>query len=227
MKVVGHRGWPTRYPDNVIEGIAAALEVADMVEVDVRSSGDGQLILSHDPAIGDRPVASTPWAELAPMDVGRGFHPARLEDLLDRFPTSPFNLEVKNLPGDPGFDPGHGLALEVAARARPGDLLTCFYWPSVDAVRVEFPDVATGLLVDSGWDVAGAVDHALAKGHVGIMVQWEFALESGPACLVAHEAGLAVGVWTLNDPSLVGELASIGVTAIITDDPGELRRVLG
>jgi len=68
--VIGHRGWPTRYPDNVIEGIAAALEVADMVEVDVRVSGDHHLVLSHDAALGGLPVVETPWAILAGVDLG-------------------------------------------------------------------------------------------------------------------------------------------------------------
>jgi glycerophosphoryl diester phosphodiesterase len=226
VKVIGHRGWPTRYPDNVLEGIAAALEVADMVEVDIRVSGDRRLVLSHDPFIGGLAVAETQWSALAAVDVGGGFHPASLDQLLQRFPSSAFNLEVKNFPGDPGFDPEHGGALRTAAQARSGDLLSCFYWPTMDAVRVGFPGVATGLLVDSGGDFAAAVDHALAKGHVAVIPQWELALRSGPSCQIAAEAGLTVAVWTLNDPSRVGELESIGVTAIITDDPGELRRAV-
>lgn len=226
MKVIGHRGWPTRYPDNVLEGIAAALEVADMVEVDIRMSSDQRLILSHDPTIGGRVVAETPWSDLAGTDLGGGFHPATLEKLLGRFPSSAFNLEVKNSPGEPGFDPEHGAALRTAASARPGDLLSCFYWPSMDAVRVGFPGVATGLLVDVDWDLATAVDHALANGHVAVIPQWELALRSGPSCQIAAEAGLTVAVWTLNDPSRVDELESIGVTAIITDDPGELSRAV-
>ncbi len=227
MKVIGHRGWPTRFPDNVLEGIAAALEVADMVEVDVRVSGDRRLVLSHDPILGGLAVAETPWSALAGVDVGGGFHPASLDQLLRRFPMSSFNLEVKNSPGDPGFDPEHDSALRTASHARPGDLLSCFYWPTMDAVRLRFPGVATGLLVDSDWDLAAAVDHALAKGHVAVIPQWALALRSGPSCRVAAEAGLMVAVWTLNDPSRVGELESIGVTAIITDDPGELRRAVG
>lgn len=226
MKVIGHRGWPTRYPDNVLEGIAAALEVADMVEVDIRVSGDRRLVLSHDPTIGGLDVAETPWPVLAGVDVGGGFHPASLDELLGRFPTSVFNLEIKNSPGDPAFDPEHGSALGTAARARPGDLLSCFYWPSMDAIRAGFPGVATGLLVDEGWDLAAAVDHALANGHLAVIPHWELALRSGPSCQIAAEAGLTVAVWTLNDPSRVGELESIGVTAIITDDPGELRRAV-
>jgi glycerophosphoryl diester phosphodiesterase len=226
MKVIGHRGWPARYPDNVLEGIGAALEVADMVEVDVRRSGDRRLVLSHDPVMDGLIVSEVPWAALADVDLGGGFHPASLDQLLAAFPSSRFDLEVKNLPGEPGFDSNHEIALETAAVARPGDLLSSFFWPTMDAVRPVFPDVATGLLVDSHGDLASAVDHALAEGHVAVVAHWELAIRSGLACQNAAEAGLMMAAWTLNDPSRVAELASIGVTAIITDDPGEMRRVV-
>jgi len=227
MKVIGHRGWPTRYPDNVLEGIAAALEVADMVEVDIRATSDLHLVLSHDAALAGLSVGQNVWASLADLDLGGGFHPARLDQLLVRFPTSHFDLEIKNSPGEAGFDPEHSVALRTAGMARAGDLLSCFFWPTMDAVRSDFPDVATGLLVDSDGDLAGAVDHALSRGHLAVLPQWELALRSGPACQIASEAGLTVAVWTLNDPARVDELESIGVTAIITDDPGELRRAVG
>jgi glycerophosphoryl diester phosphodiesterase len=226
MKVIGHRGWPTKYPDNVLEGIAAALEVADMVEVDVRKSGDGCLILSHDAVLGGMVVSEAAWADLARVDLGRGFHPASLDQVLEEFPTSRFNFEVKNTPAEPGFDPDHGSALETAAVARPGDLLSCFFWPTMDAVRNSFPNVATGLLVDADGYLDSAVDHALAKGHLAVIAQWELALGSAHTCRRGADAGLTMAVWTLNDPSKVPELASIGVTAIITDDPGEMRRAV-
>lgn len=226
MKVIGHRGWPSKYPDNVLKGIAAALEVADMVEVDVRRSGDGCLILSHDAVLGSMVVCEAPWADLARVDLGRGFYPASLDQLLKEFPTSRFNFEVKNTPTEPGFDPDHGSALETAAVARPGDLLSSFFWPTMDAVRTRFPDVATGLLVDADGYLDSAVDHALARGHLAVIAQWELALASANVCLKGAAAGLLMAVWTLNDPSQVPELASIGVTAIITDDPGEMRRAV-
>jgi glycerophosphoryl diester phosphodiesterase len=226
LRIVGHRGWPARFPDNVLAGIEAAATVADMVEVDVRASVDDVLVLSHDPVLGDLPVADTPWGVLSALDLGGGHGPVALQQLLARFPDFPFNLEVKNYPGEPGFDPEHGLALRAAGLARPNDLLSCFFWPTMDAVRQPYPRVGTGLLVDAGGSLEDAVDHALAMGHVAVIPQWELALESGPAVRAAAESGLVVAVWTLNDPEQVIRLASLGVTAIITDDPGRMRRAL-
>jgi glycerophosphoryl diester phosphodiesterase len=226
LRIVGHRGWPVRFPDNVLAGIEAATTVADMVEVDIRTSIDDVLVLSHDPMLGNLPVATSTWRALSALDLGGGHAPVALDQLLARFPNFPFNLEVKNHPGEPGFDPEHRVALRTADLARPHDLLTCFFWPAMDAIRQPYPLVATGLLVDAGGSVEDAVDHALVGGHVAVIPQWELALESGPAVRTAVDSGLVVAVWTLNDPEQAIRLASLGVTAIITDDPGRMRRAL-
>jgi glycerophosphoryl diester phosphodiesterase len=226
VRVIGHRGWPILYPDNVLAGILAAAEVADMVEVDIRATSDGTLVLSHDPYLGGKVIAETPWSELADLDVGDGYRPLDLTGLMAALPTFPINLEIKNLPNEPGFDPEHGVALRTAEAARRGDLLSCFYWPAMDAVRAERPAVATGLLVDQGWSLADAVDHAIARGHVAVIPQFELALSSEAVIRSASEAGLLVAVWTLNDPLVACQLAMMGVTAIITDDPGYMKREL-
>lgn len=226
VRVIGHRGWASRFPDNVLAGILAAAEVADMVEVDVRCTADGTLVLSHDPYVAGLAVAETPWSRLSTVDLGGGHRPVDLMALMAALPNFPLNLEIKNFPGDPGFDEEHGVALRTAAKARPGDLLSCFYWPTMDAVREASPGTATGLLVDQGWSLSDAVDHALARGHVAVIPQYQLALSSEPAVRLAAEAGLLVAVWTLNDASIASQLASMGVTAIITDDPGYMKRTL-
>lgn len=226
LRVIGHRGWPTRYPDNVLAGILAAAAVADMVEIDIRSTGDDILILSHDSHIGGMAVAETRWADLAGFDLGEGHRPNDLKTVMSALPGFPLNLEIKNFPGENGFDPDHRLAIRTAAMARSGDLLTSFYWPTVDVVRDNSPLTSTGLLVDRGGSIADAVDHALTRGHVAVIAQFEVALRSEAAVRAAVEAGLSVAVWTLNDPSVAIRLAAMGVTAVITDDPGEMRHAL-
>ncbi|MGQ0849569.1 MAG: glycerophosphodiester phosphodiesterase [Actinomycetota bacterium] len=227
LRVVGHRGWPRRFPDNSMAGIAAAAGVADMVEVDVRRTADGVLVLSHEPEIGGLPVSGWEWSRLREVDLGGGNSPVAVVDLLAGFAAYPFNLEVKNFPGEPGFDPDHRVAVETAQHARSPDLLSCFFWPSMDAVRSATPEVETGLLVDEGWSVDDAVDHALSAGHRAIVPHWRLALAEPQAIGRAVASGLTVAVWTLNDPDRLPELESLGVTVIITDDPGMMRQAIG
>lgn len=226
-RIIGHRGWPARFPDNTIEGFEAAFEVVDMVETDVRRSKDGVLVLCHDPDLNGQPVAETAWSELAGLDLGGGRHPVRLDDALARFSGNRFNLEVKSLPGDPGFDGDHRLALETADRAHPDDLVSCFHWPAVDRVRIENSQVATGLLIDQGQPLIDAVRHAGQGGHAAVIAHWRSLLDHSEWVGSAHEDGLSVLAWTVNDPAMAARLIEYGVDALITDDPGAMLASFG
>jgi glycerophosphoryl diester phosphodiesterase len=223
ISVVGHRGWPTRFPDNTLAGFLAAAEVADAVEVDVRRSGDGKLIVSHDPVLGGFVVSENPWRVLGEVDLGEGHRPALLDEAIASVPGLAFQFEVKNMPHEPGFEPDHRLALEAAERARPGDIVTSFNWETLAAVRRVFPDVATGVLVDAGGDTDLGMKECHDHGH-GTLLPSAFlpVLEM----VRAVESGLGVCPWVVDEPDRVTELAGIGVSGIITDDPGVVRTAL-
>lgn len=217
--VVGHRGWPTRFPDNTVAGAMAAAEVADMVELDIRRSGDGKLVLAHDPVLGGLPVSATHWSQLGELDVGDGHHPALLDEVLAALPDTPVQMEVKNLPMDPGFEPDHRIALEAAGRARQGDTVTGFNPHSLAAVRRIFPRVATGLAVPAWSDLDEAVKMCEDEGHTALVPEHTLVTR-------AINAGLAVYPWTVNDPARAMELVDLGVAGIITDDPGLMAETL-
>jgi glycerophosphoryl diester phosphodiesterase len=215
FSVIGHRGWPTRFPENTLSGCIAAAGVADAIEVDVRRSRDGKLVLAHDPVLGGFPVRETPWPQLSEVDLGGGHHPALLDEVLAALPRTPVQLEIKNMPMEPGYEPDHRLALEAAERARPGDIVTGFNPETVATVRRVFPEVATGLAIPAGSALDEAVKHCLDAGHRALVPDHS---------LIASELNPEVDVypWTVNDPERARELVQFGVTGIITDDPGLL-----
>lgn len=215
--VWGHRGWPTRFPDNVEAGIRAAAEVASGVEIDVRRSADGVLVLSHDPEIAGLTVATHPWSMLQEIDLA-GHRPATLDDVADV--PAVLDLEVKNDPSEPGFEEDHRLARDVADRARPSDIVTSFWWPSVDAVRATHPDVATGLLFIAPVDPAAAIRHAVDRGHRSIAPNHSL-VDEAMMDLAARE-GIEVVAWTVDQRDEAVRLADLAVAAIISNRPGEL-----
>ncbi len=219
-EVIGHRGWPARFPDNTLSGFLAASSVADGIELDVRRCGDGRLVVSHDPSIAGHIVHETPWAILAEADLGDGHHPALLDEVLAAIPGTPAQLEVKNWFTDPGFEPDHRIALETAQRARPGDMVTGFNPETLAAVRRDFPDVPTGLAMQAPVGLQDAIALCLDAGHIGLVPHHELLTEP-------LETGLRVYPWTVNDPSRALELVELGVTGIITDDPGSIIEVIG
>lgn len=217
--IIGHRGWPARYPGNTIVGLLAATEVTDRVEVDVRRSSDGKLVLAHDPTIRGHIVSETPWSVLSELDLGDGHKPALLDEALAALPHVKVQLEVKNLPGEAGYEPDHRIGLEAAERARAGDIVSGFNWETQALVRRVYPDVSTGIAVGEHIPLDEAVRHCLDIGHSAVIP--EFSLVTA-----AVNTELEIYPYTVNDPKKAEELVEFGVTGIITDDPGLIARRL-
>lgn len=216
--VVGHRGDTGRHPENSLAAIMASLEVVGAAEIDIRVSADGHLVLAHDAHVAGREIAVSTWSELA--ELRRAGHPLCLLDEVLALPGR-LDLEVKNLPFQPEFDDSGRPALMVAARARPSDIVTSFYWPDMDLVRRRAPDVATGLLVSDPDLMEGALRHAAETGHSAVVPEDPLVEEEW--CRRARELGLEVMVWTVNEPERARELYQFGVAAIISDVPRRIR----
>jgi glycerophosphoryl diester phosphodiesterase len=86
-----------------------------------------------------------------------------------------------------------------------------------------FPDVATGVLVDGHGEIGIAIDECFGVGHRAL-VPSVFLPTLG--LVRAVEAGLDVYPWVVDDPERVIELAALGVSGIITDDPAGVAAIL-
>lgn len=223
--IIGHRGWPLRHPPNTLRGAIAAAGVAPMVEVDVRRSADGKLVLSHDTELGGIPVHEANWDRLSQLDLGEGERPALLDEVISALPGTALDIEVKSSPADPGFEPDHRIGLEAADRCRPGDLLTSFNWDLVDRVRAVFADVSTGLIVSAFGTLEEAMGRCLDGGHHLAAAHLSLV---GTAAVVADtlSRGVAVAAWVVNDPTTALQLAQWGVSGIITDAPDVIAETM-
>lgn len=190
-----------------------------MVEMDVRRTGDGKLALSHDAAVAGNLVAGTPWSALAESEVGGGHHPALLDEVLAALPGTPAQLEVKNHPLEPGYEPDHRLGLETAERARQGDMVTSFNPKTLEAIRRTYPQVPTGLAV-AGGSLGEALEWCRDAGHEALIAEHS---------LIRARANIEVDIyaWTVNSRARARELVELGVRGIITDDPGSIADTLG
>jgi glycerophosphoryl diester phosphodiesterase len=92
-----HRGEHLKHPENSLPAIQAAIDAGvDYVELDVRTSSDGQLVLMHDPTVdrmtdGKGAVKDMPFAEIRKLDLGARF-PGKFPDL--QVPTFDEALEL-------------------------------------------------------------------------------------------------------------------------------------
>lgn len=222
--ILAHRGASRVAPENTLEAFVQAARVgADGVELDVRRSADGALVVHHDAELPGRgPIASLVAAELPSSVPG-------LDAALDACGDLLVNIELKALPGEPDFDPTYGLgrmvARLVAGRGRAGRVVvSSFDLSALDATLAAEPALVTGWLTPSWYDQTSALETVIAHGHRALHPHHEAVT---PALVAAaHAAGIAVATWTVDDPDRIRQLVAAGVDAIITNVPDVARAAL-
>jgi glycerophosphoryl diester phosphodiesterase len=229
--VYAHRGDRSRAADNTLEAYALAVEAgADGIELDVRRTADGELVLAHDPQQGDLP----PFADLT-FDELRESDPSvpTLEEMLEAVPPAVYlNVEIKNSPFEAGFDGTRSIVDQTLETIAQRDdlsriLLSSFDAPSVHRARELAPDLHTGLLVVSSVPLDAAIDAAHEIGSAAVHPPMD-GVDDDVADAVARvrRAGLAIVVWGANTATDVRQLTDAGADVIITDDPAMARSVI-
>lgn len=220
--VIAHRGASAIRRENTLEAFKSAADLgADGVELDVRRTVDGRLAVHHDPLLEDGRTISELSADELPDFV------PTLAAALDACAGMFVNIEIKNSPGDPDFDPddtaAHAVVDLVRSRGMVADVLvSCFHFPTLETVHRLEPDLRTGYLV--GATVMDDIALAAGQGHRAYH-PWHGWLS--PTWVdAAHEAGLAVYPWTVDDPERMAELVAYGVDGIITNVPDVARKVV-
>jgi glycerophosphoryl diester phosphodiesterase len=220
-----------------LEAMRAAADVgADFVELDVRLTADGEPVVLHDFEVsrttnGSGLVNEMTLAQVRALDASGerrlGLTVPAFEDVLrDLSGRVGIDLEIKNLPGEPGFDSPKEAVTEACVRLLretgfEGPVIaSSFNWLSIERVREIAPYLTTGFITSALIDPWAALVYARARGHGLILPQAPAIFESGqPFIDAAHEAGVRIGAWTVDDAEAVESLFALGVDAIITNDP--------
>jgi glycerophosphoryl diester phosphodiesterase len=202
---------------------AAAREGARWVELDARRSADGVPVVYHNGWTPDGvPVVDRSTEELAAVGV------YSLADILGAMPAGMgVNVEVKNLPGEPDYDPDDAVVETVAAvMARHQGDRSVFYSSfnplTVQALGSHFPAEPVGLIHYEGIAVVDAIELALEAKAAVLAPHVDAPGADAGGVEAAHAAGLEVMVWTVNDVGVAQMLAAAGADAICTDAPATM-----
>jgi glycerophosphoryl diester phosphodiesterase len=230
-RILAHRGASRVARENTLEAFVRAGALgADGVELDVHRSDDGVLVVHHD---ADAPGIGVLAAHAAADIRSAVPYVPTLDEALDACAGLVVNIEVKNLPGDAGFDPHDRAAADLVellhARDRRDDVLvSSFNLATIDRVRALDPALATGFLTLLGFDPLDGAAIARDRGHSA--VHPDVRSLRGPLADAlaarARELGLAVNVWTVDDPVEMRRLAAAGVDGIVTNGPDVARAAL-
>jgi glycerophosphoryl diester phosphodiesterase len=230
VAVQAHRGSPDAaagIAENSLTAFARARRLgADGVELDVRRTADGALAVHHDPVVdGVGAIHELRAADLPPEIP-------LLEAALDECRGMTVNVEVKNLPGEPGFDPDERCAAAVGQRVAratvAASVVVSSFWPgSLEAIHESHPEVPTGLLLSRAFGDKKAEGMVEAATRLGCAALHPHADLVDPGLVEeAHTAGLAVAVWTVNDRPRLEAVARAGVDTVITDEVAVALEVL-
>ena len=240
MRLYAHRGspGPTSVENTVPAVLACLLDGADGVEVDLRLSADGVLVVSHDPTLrrtagSGLAVATSAWEELRVASACAGVPLARVEEVLAVLAGRPVVLEVKRpLPGAVPATVAALLAVLTGLRQQglPLDVTVSSFSPAVVAeVRATAPGelgLRTALLGDVRDRPTSLLRQALQDGHDQVHPNVAALLAEPAAVGRAHALGVGVVPWTVNRGRALRRLAALGVDGFITDVPRSARLAL-
>lgn len=248
--VIAHRGYSGIAPENTRAAFERALEArADLVELDYHHSKDGIPVVLHDYTL-DRTtnarelwggkglhIAHQTWDALSQLEAGLWYHPPfpglklpKLEEAIEWIQRGSITL-IERKAGD---------AATCAALLREREwinevVVQSFDWQYLTDFHAQAPEQVLGALGPPGsWNGKRLSDSEKALSEMWIrevlatgsrLVVWNRQVDARSVAW-AHQQGLRVWVYTINDTALAHELLDMGVDGIITDHPALLWQVL-
>jgi glycerophosphoryl diester phosphodiesterase len=237
IRTIAHRGDSSAAPENTLAAFEAAVRAgADLIELDVRRTADGEAVVIHDASALrttglDARVAALTARELTAADAGSWFGPefadARVPllrtvgDFAAAHPEVGWLVELK---GRWTPETLAGPVDELRARGLGERMvLQSFDADTVAAARDIAPDIARALLVFVVQDEDALHARLRRLGAAGCNPVGELPERNPGLARRLRDAGYSVFPWTLNQPDEWGAAGAVGVDGIITDRPREFR----
>lgn len=238
--VTAHRGNSGECPENTLPAFQSAIDAgADWIETDVYFTKDRQLVISHDRDTvhtGDKTLSITnsTYAELLAVDVAAGFRtrnaltlaqcpPARIPLFADALKLvmqqrrTRLSIQPKDECVLAAFEVIRKLKAERWVGFNDGSLAKMRQVKALDINVPVFWDR------DTNADIGKDVSIARQEGFEALVVNSRGLTKEKVEKI--HAAGLAAGVWTVNDEASMMAFLQMGVDRFYTDYPSRLLRL--
>ena len=238
MRVIAHRGWSGKYPENTMLAFRKAIECgSDGIELDVHLSKDGEVMICHDESLlrtagvaGS--ISEFTRSELEKISAGKtmndeyGFTPIpSLEEYLDYVSKTKAitNIELKTAPV---YYPGiEKKTVDLVRKFSYGDrvIFSSFNWLSIFDIKKIDPAFECGLLIgyfsvkNIGVQINGL---GIECYHPSIA---HIAEETIKDC---HRHDVDVNVWTVNEEKDMLNCLKWGVDGLITNHPDKALELI-
>jgi glycerophosphoryl diester phosphodiesterase len=238
--IFAHRGASAHAPENTLAAFNLAVEQgADGIELDVKLSADGHVVVIHDPTV-DRTtgangrVKDMTLDELRAMGAGSFFADTfkdekipTLEEVFESVGKKTFiNIELTNYTTRNDQLVESVCMLVKRFSLQKSVLFSSFFGSNISKSRSYLPNVPTGLLALGGISGAWHSSFGFSFGNYEALHPY---LHDATQQLIyfVHRLKRRVHVWTVNEEQDMRRLFKWGVDAIFTDDPQLAVKVRG
>lgn len=221
VSVIAHRGASGYRPENTMTAFRHAIKLgADMIELDARRCGSGELVVIHDATIGMGRAAARDLSRHQLKKMHRNI--PTLTEVLDEFAGKiAINIEMKELGITADVCAMIGKRIVSGAASYDHFLVSSFLSSELRAMARLDPWIRLGMLISNKkwlnekWVVAEQINAFSVHPHF-LDVDRRF-------ISVAHHRGLKVFAYTVNDPLDIAKLKALGVDGIFSDYPDRVK----
>ena len=229
-KIIAHRGFSAQHIENTIPALKAAVSAkAEMIEMDVHETRDGNFIVHHDNSLNNDTAS---WSSLTYEQVQNlTDHDERaplLSDCLKAIGSTPVNIEIKS------YVNTISLVNKLnASSLSPGSVISSYDFyllKLLHAKGVILPlilNVAISNRLTWGKNIRNAylclAPKLLPKFLDGLSVHYNLAHKSLIKCLQGK--GSTIFVWTVDEIARMKKFIYLGVDGIITNYPDRLQEL--
>ena len=218
-------------PENTMAAFREAIAAgSDGIEFDVRLTRDGVPVIIHDSTLRrttglPHRIADLTWPELEGLNVGV----PSLEQLFTLFGQNELSLYLEMKSDSP-------VEREPLARAccklinefrfKSRVFVECFDLPALEVVKRIDPEIKTAALFEPGLFKPSVLSDEIILNRATAIAASAVALHHriarGSLVQKAKDAGFAIAVWTVDDPTWIERARGIGIDALITNNPAAM-----
>ena len=236
--IIAHRGLSGKAPENTLASFRKALATpgVDMIEVDVRISSDGRVIVLHDRSLqrtstGNGSARNFTLAEIQSYDAGSWFHPSfseeripLLRDVLQLARGKCWvNIELKGdfLRRETGTLVTRTMETVEECAMREHVLYSSFTHDLLAQVRSLNPKATTGVIYNVYRDLGRSPSKLAQRVGASVFVCAKHELRR-MMVRDAHQHQLSLYVYTLNAVQEVKKMLDFGINGVISDAADEI-----
>jgi len=238
--LIGHRGYPARYPENTLASFKAAMEAGcDMIELDVTLTKDRKVVVIHDDTLdrtttGKGPVKNRSLEEIKTLDAGGWFDARfateRVPELSEVLKLTTgrclLNIEIKESAFEADY-PADAIEHQVVGLVKTGGAMGRVVISSFDQRILE--RIAA---MDAPPAIAYISDHEADRSVMEMLLaikafSWHprFRVLTRDQVEMLHAAGLKIFPWTINTREEAERILALGIDGLICNDLRVMRAV--